>query len=77
VSRLRNCLLWAARPSALPALRVLRPLDYAAERILLRKVGGGYVFLHRMLLDYFAARYVKPSGEGKEPAKLSPIEGES
>jgi hypothetical protein len=29
-------------------------LDYAAERILLRKVGGGYIFVHRMLLEYFA-----------------------
>jgi DNA polymerase III delta prime subunit len=29
-------------------------LDYATERILLRKVGGGYIFLHRLLLDYFA-----------------------
>lgn len=30
-------------------------LDYAAERILLRKVGGGYIFIHRLLLDYFAS----------------------
>lgn len=29
-------------------------LDYAAERILLRKVGGGYIFIHRLLADYFA-----------------------
>jgi len=29
-------------------------LDYATERIFLRKVGGGYVFVHRMLMDYFA-----------------------
>lgn len=32
-----------------------RFLDYATERILLRKVGGGYMFAHRLLLDYFAA----------------------
>jgi hypothetical protein len=31
-----------------------RFLDYAAERILLRKVGGGYIFTHRLLLEYFA-----------------------
>jgi hypothetical protein len=31
-----------------------RFLDYAAEHILLRKVGGGYIFLHRLMLDYFA-----------------------
>src|SRR5205814_7156375 len=30
-------------------------LDYAAECILLRKVGGGYIFVHRLLLDYFAS----------------------
>jgi NACHT domain len=29
-------------------------LDNAYEQILLRKVGGGYIFLHRLLLDYFA-----------------------
>jgi hypothetical protein len=30
-------------------------LDYAAERILLRKVGGGYIFIHRLLLEHFAS----------------------
>ena len=29
-------------------------MDYAADHVLLRKVGGGYVFLHRTLLDHFA-----------------------
>jgi hypothetical protein len=24
------------------------------DRILLRKVGGGYIFIHRYLLEYFA-----------------------
>jgi hypothetical protein len=43
----------------------VRFLDYAAERMLLRKVGGGYTFLHRMLLDHFAARYVERSNEGE------------
>jgi hypothetical protein len=33
-----------------------RFLDYATERLFLRKVGGGYIFVHRLLLDYFAAR---------------------
>ena len=45
-------------------------LDYAAERILLRKVGGGYIFLHRLLLDYFADLETKPGeaspGVGKQ-----------
>jgi hypothetical protein len=28
-------------------------LNYAAERNLLRKVGGGYTFVHALLLEYF------------------------
>lgn len=31
-----------------------RFLNYTAERILLQKVGGGYMFIHRLLLDHFA-----------------------
>jgi hypothetical protein len=31
----------------------VRFLDEAASCILLRKVGGGYSFIHRLLLDYF------------------------
>ncbi len=30
-------------------------LDEVAERLLLRKVGGSYIFVHRQLLDYFAS----------------------
>ncbi len=29
-------------------------LDYAADRIFLQKVGGGYIFVHRLLLEHFA-----------------------
>lgn len=35
--------------------RLIDFLDYAAERILLRKVGGGYIFAHRLIQDYFAS----------------------
>ncbi|MEH1819157.1 MAG: NACHT domain-containing protein [Nostoc sp.] len=31
-------------------------LDYASERIFLRKVGGSYIFIHRILQEYFAFR---------------------
>ena len=31
-----------------------RFLDYAADRLFLQKVGGGYIFIHRMLLEHFA-----------------------
>jgi hypothetical protein len=29
-------------------------LDFASDRLLMKKVGGGYVFFHRMLLEHFA-----------------------
>lgn len=31
-----------------------RFLNYATERIFLRKIGGSYIFIHRMLLEHFA-----------------------
>ncbi|NES81113.1 MAG: hypothetical protein F6K10_06735 [Moorea sp. SIO2B7] len=33
-----------------------RFLDYATERIFLRKVGGGYIFIHGMLMEHFAQK---------------------
>lgn len=48
--------LWRAH--AMP-WRYERFLDYAAERIFLRKVGGGYIFVHRLLLEHFAEREQK------------------
>lgn len=35
-------------------LNYVRFLDYAASVQILRKVGGGYIFVHRYLLEYFA-----------------------
>lgn len=32
-----------------------RFLDYAAGRLFLHKVGGGYIFIHRLLQFYFTA----------------------
>jgi NACHT domain/CHAT domain len=29
-------------------------LDFASDRLLMKKIGGGYVFFHRMLLEHFA-----------------------
>lgn len=31
-------------------------LDDATQRLFLRKVGGGYIFLHRLLLEHFSAK---------------------
>ena len=41
-------------------------LDYAAERVFLRKVGGGYIFTHRLLMEYFASlEPTKQAGQAK------------
>ena len=45
----------------------VRFLDYAAERVFLRKVDGGYIFVHRLLLEYFEA--LDPQVEGHQIAK--------
>ena len=50
-------LLW--REGKLP-LNVPRFLDEAADHILLRKIGSGYLFLHRLLLEYFASVEIEP-----------------
>lgn len=36
-----------------------RFLDYAVDRIFLQKVGGGYIFIHRLVLEHFAKRSIQ------------------
>ena len=36
-----------------------RFLDYATARIFLQKVGGGYIFIHRLVLEHFAQRPIQ------------------
>jgi len=43
-------------------LNYARFLDYATARIFLRKVGGGYIFIHRLLQDYFAELWEREYG---------------
>jgi hypothetical protein len=45
-------LLWG---EGFAPLRYVRFLDHAADLLFLRKVGGGYIFVHRMILEHFAA----------------------
>jgi hypothetical protein len=35
----------------------VRFLDHAVDRVLLRKVGRGYIFIHRALMEWFARRW--------------------
>ena len=41
----------------LAPLKYVRFLDYCVERIFLQRVGGGYIFVHRLLMEYFASLY--------------------
>jgi hypothetical protein len=50
--------VWAA--DMLP-LDTLHFLDYATERIFLRRVGGGHIFVHRLLQEYFAGVETPPN----------------
>jgi hypothetical protein len=45
--------------------KFIKFLDHCAKLIFLKKVGGGYIFIHRMLLDYFA-ELNPPSKKAKE-----------
>jgi hypothetical protein len=44
-----------------------RFLDHASEHMFLRKVGGGYIFVHRLLLEHFAAL------DSKSVALVTPV----
>lgn len=56
--------IWLWGTHLLP-LNVPRFLEDARTRILLRRVGGGYSFAHRLLLDYFAD--LNPESASKTP----------
>jgi hypothetical protein len=45
-------LLWKYNHAPLDYVRFL---DSAKDLIFLRRLGGGYIFIHRLLLEYFAA----------------------
>jgi energy-coupling factor transporter ATP-binding protein EcfA2 len=47
-----------ARQGSLPFRdrELINLLDYAVDRILLRRVGGGWIFVHRLLLEHLADR---------------------
>ena len=47
-------LLW--RSGCIP-WNYVRFLEYASDRLLMKKVGGGYIFYHRMLMEHFARRH--------------------
>jgi hypothetical protein len=52
--------------------RYVEFLDEATDRLLLRKVGGGYVFVHRLLLDYFADLPNETTGITQQASHATP-----
>jgi len=46
-----RCILWQS--GCIP-WNYAQFLDYASDRIFLRQVGGGDVFIHRLLCEHFA-----------------------
>ena len=47
--------------------RLVPFLEYARERLLLRRVGGGYIFIHRTLQEYFASQDTSFGQRGSQP----------
>ena len=47
-------------------------LDYAAERLFLRRVRGGYIFIHSYCREYFAAMYQPDRGDSPPPPAPPP-----
>jgi serine/threonine protein kinase len=56
-----RALLWRA---GLAPWNYVRFLDYAVERIFMQRLGGGYGFVHRELLEHFAQKF---DGEPSSP----------
>lgn len=57
------CLRLLLAASGRVPLDLVSFLDAASSRAILRRVGGGYIFMHRRMIDYFAAQ----SPRSKEP----------
>jgi DNA-binding XRE family transcriptional regulator/DNA polymerase III delta prime subunit len=62
-------LRWYLRKSLVP-WRYAAFLDYASTRILLRKLGEGYIFIHRLLLEYFAQNDAQKEQESSMEKKI-------
>lgn len=59
----RGCIPW----------NYARFLNFAAERILLKKVGGSYIFIHRLLLEHFAQLHSGESQAGRREASKKQV----
>jgi len=53
-------LQWSLTRAGIVPLRLEDFLEQMSKRALLQRVGGGYIFLHRLLLEHFAGRFRLP-----------------
>jgi hypothetical protein len=53
-------------------LRIIPFLDYCVSLIFLRRVGGGYIFVHRLLMEHFAAMYSEDEKAKEFPTPETP-----
>lgn len=59
------CLRIVADNNNLLPWRLVPFLDHCVDLIFLRRVGGGYIFVHRLLMEHFAEMYVEaPTSKG-------------
>lgn len=66
-------ILW--RIGALP-LKLAEFLESAADSALLHRVGGGYIFFHRLLLEYFAdlnKKQIRIRNKGRKSSETEPM----
>ena len=66
-------LRWYLQRQGIVPARLAELLDYASGQILLQKVGGGYMFIHRLLAEHFASLGVFR----REPIMENPEDWES
>ncbi len=46
-------------------------LDHCVDLIFLRRIGGGYIFVHRLLMEHFAEMYVETPNSKGNPVRGS------
>ena len=60
-------LRWLLYRNGFIPLHLVAFLNYCVDRIFLRKVGGGYIFAHRLLMEHFAS--LNSERQTAEPAE--------
>jgi hypothetical protein len=64
-----------SRDSCMP-FELTEFLEFAVNRVLMFRVGGGYLFTHRLLLDHFAAEWIRGQGADQSGARDARYEHE-